>query len=58
MRYNLKDKYKDTSICPNGKVVILKDLSQKQIELLVSAGYEHFFTKVDKKPSKKNKVSK
>lgn len=55
MRYELKKEYKDTSICPNGKLIVLKYLSQEQIKLVIKAGYEDYFTKAGSKKSKDSK---
>tara|TARA_R110001606_G_scaffold265829_1_gene414811 strand:- start:1246 stop:1416 length:171 start_codon:yes stop_codon:yes gene_type:complete len=55
MRYKLKDKYKDVSICPSGKNIVLQFLNQAQIKLVIKAGYSEYFEEVDKKPKKTDK---
>tara|TARA_R110002124_G_scaffold195011_1_gene362149 strand:- start:1206 stop:1385 length:180 start_codon:yes stop_codon:yes gene_type:complete len=58
MRYKLKDEYKDMSIAPSGKTVVLQYLNQEQIKLVIKAGYSDFFEELDsntKKTSKKDK---
>ena len=52
--YKLRDEYADTSICPNTKVVKLSELSQSQILLLISQGYDKYFKEV-KTATKKDK---
>ena len=52
--YKIKDKYKDTSICPNIKVVKLAFLNQEQIRLVIDQGYDEYFEEV-KPATKKDK---
>jgi hypothetical protein len=52
MRYKLKDEYKDLSISPNGKVVVLQFLNQAQIKLVIKAGYSDYFEEVENKTKK------
>lgn len=51
--YKLKEKYTNISICPGVKVLKLADLTQKQIQLVVSQGHTEYFEEV--KPTKKDK---
>ena len=58
MRYKLKDEYKDVSIAPSGKVVVLQYLNQEQIKLVIKAGFADYFEEIDsnvKKTKKKDK---
>jgi len=58
MRYKLKDEYRDISIAPSGKTIVLQYLNQEQIKLVIKAGYSDFFEELDsntKKTSKKDK---
>jgi len=58
MRYKLKEEYKEVSIAPSGKTIVLQYLSQEQIKLVIKAGYSNYFEEVDnntKKVSKKDK---
>tara|TARA_R110002073_G_scaffold26107_1_gene85847 strand:+ start:11 stop:190 length:180 start_codon:yes stop_codon:yes gene_type:complete len=58
MRYKLKEQYKDVSICPSGKLIVLQFLSQEQIKLVIKAGYSEYFEELeskDKNTSKKDK---
>jgi hypothetical protein len=55
MRYKLKEEYKDMSIAPAGKVVVLQFLNQEQIKLVIKAGFADFFEEVDNKTKKTNK---
>ena len=55
MRYKLKDEYKDVSIAPSGKVVVLEYLNQEQIKLVIKAGYSDYFEEIDSKVKKTNK---
>ena len=50
--YKIKNKYKDTSICPGVKVIKLEFLNQEQIRLLINQGYDEYFDEV--KPTKKD----
>ena len=58
MRYKLKEHYKDVSICPSGKLIVLKFLSQEQIKLVIKAGYSDFFEELDSKTKKTSKKDK
>tara|TARA_R110000803_G_scaffold131833_1_gene199076 strand:- start:442 stop:621 length:180 start_codon:yes stop_codon:yes gene_type:complete len=55
MRYKLKDEYKDISIAPSGKIVVLQFLNQEQIKLVIKAGYSDYFEQIDSKPKKTSK---
>tara|TARA_R110000744_G_scaffold303984_1_gene412559 strand:- start:498 stop:677 length:180 start_codon:yes stop_codon:yes gene_type:complete len=55
MRYKLKDEFKDVSIAPSGKVVVLQYLNQEQIKLVIKAGFSDYFEEVDSKVKKTNK---
>ena len=55
MRYKLKDEYKEMSIAPSGKLVVLQFLNQEQIKLVIKAGYSDYFEEVDTKNKKTNK---
>jgi len=55
MRYKLKDEYKEMSIAPSGKLVVLQFLNQEQIKLVIKAGYSDYFEEVDTKTKKTNK---
>jgi len=58
MRYKLKEEYKEVSIAPSGKTIVLQYLSQEQIKLVIKAGYSNYFEEVEnntKKVSKKDK---
>jgi hypothetical protein len=52
MRYKLKDKYKDVSIAPSGKTIVLEFLNQDQIKLVIKAGYSEYFEEVSSKAKK------
>ena len=54
MKYKLKPKYKGVSIKPGAKEIVLEYLSEAQIELLIKAGYDEYFTEV-KEPKKEDK---
>ena len=49
MRYKLKDEYKDISIAPSGKTIVLQFCSQEQIKLIIKAGHSHYFEEVKSK---------
>lgn len=55
MRYKLKEEYKELSIAPSGKTIVLQFLNQAQIKLVIKAGFSNYFEEVDSKPKKKNK---
>jgi hypothetical protein len=58
MRYKLKEEYKEVSIAPSGKTIVLQYLSQEQIKLVIKAGFSNYFEEVEnntKKVSKKDK---
>jgi hypothetical protein len=44
--YKIKNKYKDTSICPGVKIIKLAFLNQEQITLVMSQGYDKYFEEV------------
>ena len=52
MRYKLKDKYKEVSIAPSGKTIVLQFLTQAQIKLVIKAGYSEYFEEVTTKAKK------
>ena len=58
MRYKLKDEYKDMSIAPSGKTIVLQYLNQEQIKLVIKAGYSDFFEELDSKTKKTSKKDK
>jgi hypothetical protein len=49
MRYKLKEEYKDVSIRPSGKTIVLQYLNQAQIKLVIKAGYSEYFEELDSK---------
>ena len=53
-KYRLKSKYKDVTIKPGAKEIVLAYLSESQIELLIKAGYDEYFTEI-KAPKKEDK---
>tara|TARA_B110000967_G_scaffold204464_1_gene247001 strand:- start:391 stop:576 length:186 start_codon:yes stop_codon:yes gene_type:complete len=53
MIYKLKDKYKDVSIAPSGKTIVLQFLNQMQMHILSKAGYSDYFDIEDNKPKDK-----
>lgn len=58
MRYKLKEEYKEVSIAPSGKTIVLQYLNQAQIKLVIKAGFSNYFEEVEnntKKVSKKDK---
>jgi hypothetical protein len=57
MRYILKDEYKDTTIVPSLKKIVLQFCNQEQIKLLIKAGYSEYFTEVKAKSTSKSKKS-
>jgi hypothetical protein len=55
MRYKLKEEYKEVSIAPSGKTIVLQFLNQAQIKLVIKAGFSNYFEEVDSKPKKTDK---